>query len=234
MVLSLAWSMSDVIEAETADYEVILEFSRVLRLFDLYSQEYTETEKLFMTIEMFVMTPIDEIPEEDFPIILDELTKRIIGDEPLEPNAEIDIQGNILEKEKKFYDFEEDSPYIYSSFMKDYSIDLENEREKSIYYWEKFQEGEIDLEEFRKSTMSWDKFCALLIGLSEDTKFRRVIELRQMKIPENATDEERENIRKAKNAVALKSDREQIEFEMMDLKQQREFMMRKEADNYGK
>ena len=231
MVLSLSWSQPDVIEAKTADYEIVMDFSRVLRLFELYKQDDIDvSEKLFITIEMFFLAPINEIPEEDFQIILEGLTQKIIGDNPREETVERDMKGNILEEEKKFYDFEEDADYIFASFMQDYGIDLIKEREKSNYYWNKVQSGKMSLEKFRNYTMSWDKFNALLTGLSETSKFRRVIEIRQMEIPENATEKERKEIKKAKSTVALKSDRERIEFEMMDLKEQREFMRRKEEE----
>lgn len=234
MVLSLSWSQPDVIEAKTADYEVVMDFSRVLRLFELYKQDDIDvSEKLFITIEMFFLAPINEIPEEDFQIILEGLTQKIIGDNPREETVERDMKGNILEEEKKFYDFEEDADYIFASFMQDYGIDLIKEREKSNYYWNKVQSGKMSLEKFINHTMSWDKFNALLAGLSETSKFRRVIEIRQMEIPENATEKERKEIKKAKSAVALKSDRERIEFEMMDLKEQREFMRRKEEELNG-
>ena len=234
MVLSLSWSQPDVIEAKTADYEVVMDFSRVLRLFELYKQDDIDvSEKLFITIEMFFLTPINEIPEEDFQPILEGLTQKIIGDNSREETVERDMKGNILEEEKKFYDFEEDADYIFASFMQDYGIDLIKEREKSNYYWNKVQSGTMSLEKFRNHTMSWDKFNALLTGLSETSKFRRVIEIRQMEIPENATEKERKEIKKAKSAVALKSDREKIEFEMMDLKEQREFMRRKEEELNG-
>ncbi|MCT0049178.1 bacteriophage Gp15 family protein [Lactococcus lactis] len=234
MVLSLSWSQPDVIEAKTADYEVVMDFSRVLRLFELYKQDDIDvSEKLFITIEMFFLTSINEIPEEDFQLILEGLTQKIIGDNSREETVERDMKGNILEEEKKFYDFEEDADYIFASFMQDYGIDLIKEREKSNYYWNKVQSGKMSLEKFRNLTMSWDKFNALLAGLSETSKFRRVIEIRQMEIPDNATEKERKEIKKAKTAVALKSDRERIEFEMMDLKEQREFMRRKEEELNG-
>lgn len=138
MVLSLSWSQPDVIEAKTADYEVVMDFSRVLRLFELYKQDDIDvSEKLFITIEMFFLAPINEIPEEDFQLILEGLTQKIIGDNSREETVERDMKGNILEEEKKFYDFEEDADYIFASFMQDYGIDLIKEREKSNYYWNK-------------------------------------------------------------------------------------------------
>lgn len=117
-----------------------------------------------------------------------------------------DLKGNILEdEEKKWYEFEQDSGYIYSSFLMDYGMDLMEEREKG--------------------SLHWDKFNHLLAGLSENTKFKNVIKIRMMDYPEKATPSEIEEIRKAKLAVALKEDRSNIEFEMMDLKQKREYML---------
>ena len=49
-----------------------------------------------------------------------------------------------------------------------------------------------------------------------------------MKIPEDASNERKQEIRKAKQAVALKKDRGEIEFEMMDLRQKREYMSKKQ------
>lgn len=58
-------------------------------------------------------------------------------------------------------DFEHDGEYIYSSFMLDYGIDLIDEQ------------GE----------MPWKKFIALFQGLSEKTKIREVMRIRNMDVP---------------------------------------------------
>lgn len=58
-------------------------------------------------------------------------------------------------------DFEEDGEYIYSSFLMDYGIDL------------------IDMQ----GILPWKKFIALFQGLSERTKIREVMRIRQMEIP---------------------------------------------------
>lgn len=58
-------------------------------------------------------------------------------------------------------DFWLDKDYIYSSFQKDYGIDLIRQRGK----------------------LSWRKFIALFQGLSEGTKIRDVMKIRMMEIP---------------------------------------------------
>lgn len=59
-------------------------------------------------------------------------------------------------------DFEYDGEYIYASFMLDYGIDL------------------ID----KQGYLSWKKFIALFQGLSEKSKIREVMRIRNMEIPE--------------------------------------------------
>src|SRR5699024_9297899 len=86
---------------------------------------------------------------------------------------------------KRVYSIKQDAKYIYSSFMQDYGIDLFEEQGK----------------------LHWFKFLALLEGLSEDTKFRKVIEIRTMKLPSGkgkGVAEQRRAIKKAQMTYALK------------------------------
>jgi hypothetical protein len=153
----------------------------------------------------------DIIPQDDLIPLSNAIIKRIAGDQFESTTVKRDLKGNILEdEEKKWYEFEQDSGYIYSSFLMDYGMDLMVERSKG--------------------TLHWDKFNHLLAGLSENTKFKNVIKIRMMEYPEKATPDEIEEIRKAKLAVALKEDRANLEFEMMDLKQKREYMLKKQEE----
>lgn len=58
-------------------------------------------------------------------------------------------------------DFEEDGDYIYASFMQDYHIDLIDEQGR----------------------LPWKKFLFLFNGLSDETKIKRVMRIRDMEIP---------------------------------------------------
>lgn len=66
-----------------------------------------------------------------------------------------------VKKDIPVVDFEYDGEYIYASFMLDYRIDLIREQGK----------------------LPWRKFIALFQGLSENTKIREVMKIREMKIP---------------------------------------------------
>lgn len=59
-------------------------------------------------------------------------------------------------------DFEEDGDYIYASFMQDYHIDLIEEQGK----------------------LPWKKFLYLFNGLSDGTKIKQVMRIRDMDVPE--------------------------------------------------
>lgn len=224
MALSLAWGIDDSVVINENTYELNLEFSRVLRWYEMWKDsELSKEGKVLYSIILILShdwgeelpETIEElaetIPQDDLIPLSNAIIKRIAGDQFESTTVKRDLKGNILEdEEKKWYEFEQDSGYIYSSFLMDYGMDLMVERSKG--------------------TLHWDKFNHLLAGLSENTKFKNVIKIRMMEYPEKATPDEIEEIRKVKLAVALKEDRANLEFEMMDLKQKREYMLKKQEE----
>ena len=80
-------------------------------------------------------------------------------------------------------DFEYDGEYIYASFMLDYGIDL------------------ID----QQGILPWKKFLALFQGLSESSKIREVMRIRNMEIPEfnGKNSKEVQQIQELKSFYAL-------------------------------
>ena len=110
---------------------------------------------------------------------------------------------DIPEKEcEKDFDFEMDSSLIYAAFMQVYHIDLQTEKD-----------------------MHWWKFKSLLNGLTDDTTFSKVRDIRTRDISDLKGKEKDAAIR-AKKIFKIKSDEEK-EFE----KYERELM---EAQLYGK
>ncbi|HJB90006.1 MAG TPA: bacteriophage Gp15 family protein [Candidatus Eisenbergiella merdigallinarum] len=74
------------------------------------------------------------------------------------------IQGRPRPKvgvQKRLFDFEDDGEYIYASFLADYGIDLINQRGK----------------------LPWPRFLALFEGLTNKTKIREVMRIRDMDLP---------------------------------------------------
>ncbi|MBR6616322.1 MAG: hypothetical protein IKL00_00415 [Oscillospiraceae bacterium] len=82
-------------------------------------------------------------------------------------------------KRLKCFDFLQDGAYLYASFLMDYGIDLTQECGR----------------------LHWWKFVALFQGLSERTKMREVMRIRQEPIPEP----NKHNGKYIENLIALKN-----------------------------
>lgn len=92
-------------------------------------------------------------------------------------------------KKTMIYSFEYDADYIYSSFFECYKIDLTTVK------------------------MHWWKFKALLIGLSEDCIFSKILGYRSMKIDSKMSKEEKKFYTDKKRKYALPDLRSQEEKE---------------------
>lgn len=153
-----------------------LPFDTVLRSFELLQDdEFQDYEKLEILLEMFVTSDIGHLTiEEKVKVWETILTKFINEDEESQTN----------ENEIKVFDIDQDSEYIYASFLSDYRIDLFEQQGK----------------------LHWKKFQALLKGLNEDSKLNQVIGYRTMEIPkmDEHNGKERARIIKLKEAYALK------------------------------
>lgn len=88
-----------------------------------------------------------------------------------------------LNNKRPCLDFEHDGEYIYASFMLDYGIDL------------------ID----QQGRLHWKKFLALFQGLSENSKIREVMRIRNMEIPkyDGKNNKEIQQIQELKSYYAL-------------------------------
>lgn len=98
-----------------------------------------------------------------------------------EPVLDVDLIGEIIElilgkapaaeHAQPYFSFTQDAPYIYAAFRQQYGIDLLAERGK----------------------LHWWAFNALLKGLTAETQFVRILQIRQKPIPK-ATKSNREEI----------------------------------------
>ena len=87
---------------------------------------------------------------------------------------------------KKVFDFEIDANYIYSAFMSQYNIDLQ------------------DIEE-----LHWWKFKALLEGLKEDNKLSKIIEYRSVDLSKIKDKEQRKFYKDMQKQYSLKKENEE-------------------------
>ena len=159
-----------------------LAFDNVLKVYELQKDDmFSFTEILDLSLSLLVINKwrIKKLNYNDKANVLKEIMVEFI-------NPKSKSTDN-----QKVFDFNQDSNYIYSSFMLDYGIDL-------VDY-----QGKLD----------WRKFLALFQGLSEGTKIRQVIGIRTAEIPE-ANKHNKQQIMKlieAKNYYALEFTEEEME-----------------------
>lgn len=221
--LDISRQLANEVQIEDEKYTIDMAFDNILRFIQLLGdKKVTEEDKIETGIKILLDEDLDYEP-----VVLYKIFKQlleIIFDADSEETKEdivYDLAGDPLpaefqKKEKEYYSLTEDAQYIFSSFKHYYNIDLFEEQ------------GELD----------WRKFKAYLNDLGSDTKFSEVVKIRMMEIPADATEAEKNDIRKLKAAYALEGSQNDIENGALDLAQKQiiaqkmyEEMMRKEEEN---
>lgn len=185
-MLSLTNELPQSITFEGIEYRLDMSYDNVLLLYEMLSDKrLSDATKIVTGVNLL----FEEPPEAELDYLLDLWNytfKTLIHREESESVA-YDIKGNPMPKVNKqqgpIFDFKEDANYIYASFFQDYNIDLIEQKGK----------------------LHWYKFQALLNGLSDSTRLRKVIEIRQMELPKGpGTEEQRKKIQELKDYYALK------------------------------
>lgn len=187
-MLNLAYPITETVEINGEKYDIDMSFDNILRLFDLLEDKsLNDIEKVETGLLMLIDNKLDDYDIQDKAKIFIEIFKSAIGAEKEE--QPVDLEGNPMpvasQENKKVYDLAQDAEYIYASFMSDYNIDLFEQQGK----------------------LHWYKFKALLNGLTDKSKFMRVVDIRQAEMPKGkGMQKERERLRKLKEHYALKED----------------------------
>ncbi len=143
----------DSITVEGVTYRLRLYFDRVLRYIDTASQGSMTAEELADIGYEWLVTSPKNISVETKGRVLEQIFSEIIAP----PRRKLKNSP----KPKKTVDFTFDAAAIYSSFMRNYGIDLDKQRGK----------------------MHWCAFISLFEGLSEDTPIKRIMDIRMRDIP---------------------------------------------------
>ncbi len=185
-MLQLAYPLDDTVEIDGITYEIDLSFDNVLRLIDLISdKEIDDFTKVTVGTEMLLGVCFLHELEIRSKIFID-LFENTVGKEAKD-NQPVDLEGNPVpqSKSKRTYSLKEDADYIFASFYQDYGIDLHEMHGK----------------------LHWLKFRALLSGLTEGSKFMRVLDIRTMELPTGkGSAKQASQVKKLKEQYALKGD----------------------------
>lgn len=134
-------------EFECREYKLNLSFNNVLNVLDLFKDKTLMNYEKYEFAAVMLSDDSRKMPVKALNAIFEEY---------------ILLSRNSDSTGLRTFDFEQDSIYIYSSFMSDYGIDL-FEQQNKLHWW---------------------KFISLFRGLSDKTKMHEVLSIRQRKIPE--------------------------------------------------
>ena len=158
------------VTVDDTEYEIRTDF-RISVLFSLLMEDdtLTDEQKVIQALDLYY--PV-------IPVNVDEAINKIIwfyccGKENKSTNGN---KGS----NKKIFDFEEDSNYIYSAFMSQYRIDLQD-----------------------IAQLHWWKFKALLEGLKDDNKLSKIIEYRSIDLNKIEDKEQKKYYRKLQKMYSL-------------------------------
>ena len=175
--LTEEWDDSFEFKGET--FHVNLAYDNVLLLFEMFNDEsLANDEKIDFALDMLI-DRYDKMKfnsVEEFIALYQYLMKEFLGYDTEEKEEN---ENNVV----KTHDFEKDAELIYASFYAAYHIDLIEQKGK----------------------LHWKKFITLMKHLDEKTAFKKVVEIRTMKVPKsnNHNQEQIANIRKLKQLYSL-------------------------------
>lgn len=205
-MFSLAYEFDDSIEIDGFKGSVDMSFDNILRLFDLLADtSINNVSKLDTALEMLLSASFLCDYQLRSDIFQGILQEFVLKEKP--------TLGSGSEKEsKQYYSLIEDADFIFASFMQDYGIDLFDYQGK----------------------MHWHKFKALLAGLREDTKFKKVIDIRMWEPTKDTGAEEKRNMEELQRTYALGVTQEMIEFESLSEEEKEAFARKKYEEEMRK
>lgn len=196
MLLTEKRPLNETFEFKGRIFNIDMTFNNILTVFEIIEdRELSDAQKLLDTLYMLTgeedFSPgyFDSIEKIEYASDLQRaIFKGFLSESNEEDEYLIDILGNKFKPPKKekgeerTYDFVHDAKYIYSSFFKDYQMDLYSFHGK----------------------LHWVQFLALFEGLSDDTRIKQIINIRTRELPSGkGTEKEREELLRLKNIYKL-------------------------------
>lgn len=210
-MFSLARKLETSIQYKGKEYELDLSFDNVLLLFELLNdKDCSELDKLMIAMNLLFKDSFEFDADEMVEVYNYIMLNMIVQGQKKEEQR--DLAGNVIEEgeeeKKKLYSLEADAQYIYASFLQDYKINL------------------FDMQ----GKLHWLEFNALLVSLSDDTMFKKVIDIRQKEPDKHMAADDKKKLVELKKMYALEKTQEDIEFDAMDLAQKREYVLKRQAE----
>jgi hypothetical protein len=168
------------VEIDGVNYNISSNFRSYIKLeLIMNDSDLTEVEKLYIILQIFY----GDQKINNLQKAVDAVLWMYRGGEEITKREEEEHEGDHIAP-KPIYDFNYDADLIYAAFLTQYNIDL-----NSIEY------------------MHWWKFRALLRGLSEESRFSKVLFYRTVKITSDMTKEQKKFYREMKRIHGLPDNR---------------------------
>ncbi|MGQ4573349.1 Gp15 family bacteriophage protein [Leuconostoc pseudomesenteroides] len=184
-MLKLNDPLADTVIINDERYTANLMFDNVMTLFEMMRDDEISEETRLSGAFILLFGRDFELEVDKKISLFDDVFQQLINPD-IDENDLYDELGerlpSIAGSSEKTYDLFQDADAIYSSFMKDYGIDLIESRGK----------------------LHWYKFNALLNGLSEDTALMNIIQIRTWKPDKNDSSEHKAEMRKLQEQYKLK------------------------------
>lgn len=204
-MLSLYAKTNDVITIDKKDYKIDFSFNRVLANMDLsHNEKISDKIKIKYCLMNYLNLSKQEMKELSWNVNKQELILTSITEKLFGKSKESSNDQSTKNEDKSAYSFTEDADFIYASFMKDYGINLIEQRNK----------------------MHWNEFKALFVSLSQDTKIADIMRIRSWKPSKEDSKERIADMRKLQNIYALDSTQQQLE----EIELERQIMSQMNAD----
>ena len=143
----------DRINVNGREYRLTLFYDRVLRYLEMAGDKETTPEDIAEVGYEWLVARPKRVPLS----VKSEVLERILREIIIPPRRQLRKK----KKTQRSVDFSIDAAEIYSSFQRDYGIDLEKEQGR----------------------MHWCRFIALFEGLSEETPIKQIMRIRTQEIP---------------------------------------------------
>lgn len=184
--------LPEAVEVDGSIYAINTDFRIGIMFEQLMSDSsFTDLEKIKLALSLYY----EKIPDN-----LIEAIKKIQwfysgGKEVALTEDEVNAVKNTTEtnvnKEEQIFSYEHDDIYIYSAFLGQYGIDLQDV--KQLHWW---------------------KFRALMSALNEDSLFSKIMGYRSIKIESDMSDSDKKFYKKMKKIYALPDMRSKEEKEL--------------------
>lgn len=166
---------NDTFEWNGEIYKVDMSFDNILRLYEMFDDDILLSEEKPFIAIQMMMSNSIKFGSIDEGIKLFKFLAKEFLD--------IDVDDTEESDSVKVFDFKKDAELIFASFYSEYKMDLFEMHGK----------------------LHWKKFIALFNNLSDESRFKQIVEIRTMKVPstEESTQEYRDHIIKMKEQYSL-------------------------------